>query len=109
MDAARLGGGAGTLNQLLIQFAYLQMLDLMTTIAFLVNGIQEANPLVRLVLDRAPNPVSGLVVVKVFAILLGVYCWRVGRTRVLSRMNVLFAIVVVWNLVALIIGSVHGV
>ena len=85
------------------------MLDLMTTIAFLVNGIQEANPLVRLVLSRAPNPVSGLLLIKVLAVVLAVYCWRVGRTRLLSRMNVLFAIVVVWNLIALIVGSVHNV
>lgn len=96
------------MNQLLIQFAYLQMLDLMTTIAFLANGVQEANPLVRLVLERSPNPVGGLVMIKVLAVLLGIYCWRMGRSRVLSRMNVMFAIVVAWNLVALIVGSVRA-
>jgi len=35
---------------------------------------------------------------------LGFYCWRYRRERVLVRINILFAIVVVWNLVALIVS-----
>jgi hypothetical protein len=95
------------LNQLLIQFGYLQLLDLLTTVAFLVNGIQEANPLVRLAIDVSPNPLGGLVAVKLAAMLLGLYCWRMGRTRILTRINLLFALVVAWNLAALILGSVR--
>lgn len=34
--------------------------------------------------------------------------WRYGRERLLLRMNILFAVVVVWNLVALIVGAVRG-
>jgi hypothetical protein len=97
------------LNHLLIQFAYLQLLDLMTTLAFLVQGVQEGNPLVRLAIQATSNPLGGLILVKIFAVLLGLYCWRMGRTRVLSRMNLLFAFVVTWNLAALILGSLHGV
>ena len=41
----------------------------------------------------------------VLAVLLGVYCWRVGRQRLLSRINLLFAVLVAWNMVALITGS----
>lgn len=95
------------MNQLLIQFGYLQLLDLLTTVAFLVNGIQEANPLVRLAIDVSPNPLGGLVAVKLAAMLLGLYCWRMGRTRILTRINLLFALVVAWNLAALILGSVR--
>ena len=95
------------LNHLFVQFAYLQMLDWMTTVAFLLNGVQEGNPLVRFAMDRCSNPLSALIVVKVLAILLGLYCWRMGRTQVLARMNILFAVVVAWNLLALIIGSVR--
>jgi hypothetical protein len=83
------------------------MLDWMTTVAFLLNGLQEANPLVRLAMQRCSNPLGALIAVKVLAILLGLYCWRMGRTRVLARMNVLFALVVAWNLLALIVGSVR--
>jgi len=41
----------------------------------------------------------------VLAVLLGIYCWRMGRDRLLSRINVVFAFVIAWNLVALIIGT----
>lgn len=97
-----------TVNQLLIQYTYLQLLDLMTTVAFMVNGVREGNPLVRLAIDVAPNPLGGLVAVKVVAVLLGVYCWRMGRGRTLVRINILFAALVAWNLVALIINSVRA-
>lgn len=77
----------------------------MTTIAFLMNGVREANPLVRVALKVAPTPISGLLTVKLAAVALGIYCWKCGRDRLLIRMNILFAVVVVWNLVAMILGS----
>jgi hypothetical protein len=95
-------------NQLLIEYSYLQLLDLMTTLAFMVNGVREGNPLVRFAIDVAPSPLAGLLAVKLVAILLGVYCWRMRRNRVLSRINVMFAALVAWNLVALIVNSVRG-
>jgi hypothetical protein len=85
------------------------MLDFLTTIAFMMHGVQEGNPLVRMALKYAPQPWGGLVLVKVAAIALGIYCWRGGRTRLLMRMNILFAIVVAWNLWALIVGSTTGI
>jgi len=90
------------MNQLLLQYSYLQMLDFMTTLAFLLNGVGEANPVVRFALQYSPNPVGGLLAVKLVALALGVYCWRAGRQRLLGRINVLFAFLVAWNLVALI-------
>ena len=94
------------MNQLILQYSYLQMLDFMTTVAFLLNGVREGNPLVRLALQYSPHPLGGLLLVKLAAVALGLYCWRGGRDRLLTRMNVLFAVVVAWNLVALIVGSV---
>jgi hypothetical protein len=90
------------LNQPLLQFSYLQVLDFLTTVAFLMHGVDEGNPLVRLALRYAPHPLGGLVVVKLLAVSLGVYCWRRGRDRLLNRINVLFALVVMWNVAALI-------
>jgi hypothetical protein len=81
------------------------VLDFMTTVAFLLHGIREANPLVRVALDTQ-HPLGGLVVVKILAVALGFYCWRAGRERLLVRMNILFALVVAWNLAVLIIASV---
>jgi Domain of unknown function (DUF5658) len=93
-------------NQLLIQYSYLQMLDLLTTFAFMVHGVQEGNPVVRFALRFSPHPLGGLLAIKALALGLGYYCWRCGRERLLTRINILFAVVVAWNLLALIAGSV---
>ena len=93
------------MNQLLIQYSYLQMLDLLTTFAFLLRGVQEGNPMVRFAMRFSSHPLGGLLAVKMLALGLGIYCWRCGRHRLLTRINILFAIVVAWNLVALIAGS----
>jgi hypothetical protein len=96
-------------NQLLVQYSYLQVLDFMTTIAFLLNGVREGNPLVRLAVQYSSHPLGGLLAIKAAAIILGIYCWRAGRERLLIRINILFAVVVAWNLVALIVASAKGV
>ena len=95
------------MNQLLLEYSYLQVLDFMTTVAFLLHGVHEGNPLVRAALKYAPNPLGGLLAVKVLAVALGFYCWKGGRQRLLNRMNLLFAGIVAWNMFALIIGSLH--
>ncbi len=92
-------------NPLLLQFAYLQLLDLLTTLVFLLHGMEEGNPFVRFVLSRSADPLQGLVAIKAAAIVLGLGCWLNGRARLLRRINVLFAIVVAWNLLALVAGS----
>ncbi|MBI3666917.1 MAG: hypothetical protein HY236_11985, partial [Acidobacteria bacterium] len=55
---------------LLIQFSYLQVLDVLTTLAFLLNGAKEANPVVRLAIRAGGHsPLAGLLALKVFAVL----------------------------------------
>ena len=93
------------MNQLLLQYSYLQVLDLLTTMAFMLHGVREGNPMVRLIMHLTANPLSGLVVVKLIALALGLYCWKVGRSRVLIRINILFALIITWNLAALILAS----
>jgi hypothetical protein len=93
------------MTQQLLQYSYLQVLDFMTTTAFLLNGIREGNPLVRMAIRYGPTPLSGLLLVKLAAVCLGIYCWRFGKVRLLGRINILFALVVTWNLAALIVGS----
>jgi hypothetical protein len=85
------------------------MLDLLTTLAFMLHGIQEANPLVRLAVRYSSHPWGGLLAVKILALALGIYCWRCGRAKLLTRINFLFAIVVAWNLIALIMGGLGTV
>jgi Domain of unknown function (DUF5658) len=93
------------LNQLLLHYAYLQVLDFLTTVAFMINGVKEGNPLVRLAMSVSPNPMSALLTVKLAAVALGILCFCTGRERLLSRINIVFAVLVAWNLVALIVSS----
>jgi hypothetical protein len=92
-------------NQLLLQYSYLQVLDLLTTMAFMLHGVREGNPLVRMMMHVTTNPLGGLLLVKVVAVALGFYCWKVGRGRLLSRINIVFALIVAWNLAALIVAA----
>lgn len=85
-------------------YAYLQALDLLTTLAFLMANVQEANPLVRQTIAWTGHPLAGLIVVKLAALGLGIVCWRTGRLRLLARANVFFAVVVAWNLFCLLLG-----
>jgi|SRR6266849_1701554 hypothetical protein len=90
----------------LILFSYFQLLDLLTTVGFIMRGVQEANPIVRFAFIMAPTPLVGLILVKALAMGMAFYCWRQGRTKLLGRMNVLFAALISWNMLALILGSV---
>ncbi len=81
------------------------MLDFLTTVAFLLNGVEEGNPLVRWAIMAAPSPLLGLLLVKVLAVGLGVYCWQTGKLRLLLRVNVGFAVLIAWNLISLILKS----
>jgi hypothetical protein len=91
----------------LVQFSYLQLLDLLTTIAFLAHGGKEANPLVRFVLAAGPPPFVGLAAIKVASFALALYCVRSARVRLLSRVNLFFAALVAWNLCVLILSARH--
>lgn len=103
----RTADGAQSLNHLLFQFSYLQLLDFLTTVAFLLNGVREGNPIVRFAIDATGSPLGGLLLIKLIAVMLGLTCWRMGRARILFRMNLLFAFVVAWNIVAIIAGSLR--
>ena len=87
----------------LVQFVYLQALDVLTTLAFLSRGVEEANPVVRQVLSWVPSPLGGLLGLKLLAVVLAVYCWRSGRRRLLGRANTFFAALVAWNMLALLV------
>ena len=90
---------------LILQYAYLQVLDLLTTVAFLLHGVSEGNPLVAFAMKIGPSPLIGLIVMKTAALGLGIWAWKAGRTRALARMNVAFAVVVVWNVFTIIAAT----
>lgn len=87
-----------------LQFLYLQGLDLLTTVAFLMSGVAEANPFVRFAIQRAGDPLVGLVFIKAIALGLGMICIGRGGIKLLQRANIFYALLVIWNLVSLILG-----
>ena len=95
----------GEAMSLLLQFVYLQILDVLTTIAFLMQGVSESNPVVKWAIREAPHPIGGFLLLKLFAVLLAVYCVLRARDALLRKVNVFFAFLVAYNLVALILAS----
>jgi len=93
------------MTQTLYQYAYLQVLDFLTTVAFLINGVDEGNPIVAWAINIFPSPLAGLAAVKILALALGVYCWRTAKGQLLSRINIGFAVLVAWNLMNLILKT----
>ena len=94
----------GVRTQLLV-FSYLQFLDLLSTMAFLAHGVVEGNPLVNWAICCAGSPLAGLVMVKSAALTLGAACSLMGRQALLIKVNLFYAALVVWNLIAIILGS----
>jgi hypothetical protein len=88
-----------------VQFAYFQALDLLSTAAFLSHGVGEANPVVVWSMRVAPNPVSGLIAVKALAVFFALYCVKSHREQLLSKMNIFYAVLIVWNMVCLVMAS----
>jgi hypothetical protein len=86
---------------LLLTFVGLQVLDAFTTVVFLNMGVKEGNPLMRLALEQGDHAGMVLAAAKLFAIALAVFAWRSGRRKLLLKLDLLFALVVVWNLIAI--------
>ncbi len=95
------------MTQTLYQYSCLQVLDFLTTVAFLVGGVSEGNPLVRWALVSFPSPLAGLAAVKILAIGLGIYCWQTSKLQLLGRINIGFAVLIAWNLLSLILKIAH--
>jgi hypothetical protein len=90
---------------LLAQFVYLQSLDVLTSLAFLASGVREANPVVRFLTSSSGSALHGLLAAKLMALVLGWYCWRSQRRRLLVRVNLFYAGLVAWNLLAFLLKT----
>lgn len=89
----------------LTAFIYLQLLDALTTIAFMMHKVEEMNPLIKWAMRESFHPLAGLALVKVAAVLLAVLCVASSRYGVLRKVNIFFALVVAYNVVALILAA----
>ena len=82
-----------------VLFALLQAADFATTATALRLGGEETNPLVRLFM--VGDPMTGLVVAKVCALLIGAACVFGSKFRALRWANIVFVGIVIWNLTIL--------
>jgi hypothetical protein len=89
----------------LAEFIYLQVLDLLTTLAFMMYGIAELNPVVKWAMRESPSAFGGLFLVKVAAVLLALVCMAHSKQRLLRGVNIFFAGLVAYNVVVLIINA----
>jgi hypothetical protein len=88
-------------NWLTIQvFVYLQVLDLLTTLAGLKAGAGEASPFIRLLMQF--GPAVGVCLSKVLALALGATCMLLNRHRLLRWISYWYAALVVWNLIMIV-------
>ena len=89
---------------ILAEFIYLQLLDILTTIAFMMHGVGESNPIIRWAIREGPHPIWALFMLKGGAVLLALFCLYRSREKLLRKVNVFFACLIVYNLVALILS-----
>ncbi len=90
---------------LFLEFVYLQVLDALTTIAFMMYGVAELNPVIKWVMRESPSALTGLLLVKILAVGLAFYCIVRARQKLLRKVNVFFALVVAYNVVVLILSA----
>lgn len=86
-----------------VLFCYLQLLDALTTIAFLKRGLPEANPFVSWLVQQF-GLVDGLIADKIAALAILGLVLLARRAAVLRIVNAMFAVIVAWNLIGLIRG-----
>ena len=90
---------------LFLEFVYLQVLDALTTIAFMMYGVAELNPLIKWAMRESPSALTGLLLVKILAVGLAFYCVVRARQKLLRKVNIFFALVVAYNVVVLILSA----
>ena len=90
---------------LFLEFVYLQVLDALTTIAFMMYGVAELNPLIKWAMRESPSALTGLLLVKILAVGLAFYCIVRARQKLLRKVNIFFALVVDYNVVVLILSA----
>ena len=89
----------------LAEFIYLQVLDLLTTVAFMMYGVTELNPVVKWAMRESPSALGGLFLIKVAAVLLALFCMARSQQRLLRGVNIFFAGLVAYNVLVLIINA----
>jgi hypothetical protein len=82
--------------KILLLFIFLQLADFGTTVAVISMGGTEANPTVRFLMGLGVY--GGLATAKVIGLGLGGLAAFSGRYNGLRKLNIVFAVIVLWNL-----------
>ena len=82
-------------------FVLLQVLDMATTLVGLRLGGTELNPMIASLM-RLTEPAIGLLLAKLIGFGLGGYFIWTQKTRLIRRINILFAILVLWNTLVIV-------
>ena len=82
-------------------FVFLQVLDALTTVGVLQRGGFEANPIVNMLMEL--GPVNGILIAKLLVVVVGAAILWNGRQRVLFIANYIYAGIICWNLIALVL------
>jgi hypothetical protein len=85
--------------RILFVFFLLQIADLATTLVTLNLGGAEKNPLIQAFMSI--GPVEGIIYAKIVVLLFAIGCSISRKRRLLQWANVVFAGIVVWNLVVI--------
>ena len=86
----------------MMAFFSLQALDVLTTLIGLRMGAQETSVFVGRMLQLGPVP--GLLVSKCFAVILVSAALAFQRPRLIVFLNLMFAVLVAWNLATILIS-----
>ena len=78
-------------------FVFLQVLDLLTTVIGFKHGGVEVSPAIRIYM-HVSNPVHGVIISKMIALMLGGYCISKGRSGLFKLVTYFFGGLVLWNL-----------
>ena len=84
-------------------FLYLQVLDLLTTLAGFRLGAVEASPFVRLLMHAGPQ--AGVVAAKLGAVALAASCVVLRRAHLIRWICYWYAALVVWNLAIMLVTA----
>jgi hypothetical protein len=84
----------------LLVFAYLQILDLLTTLLGFRLGAAEASPFIHLLMHA--GPAAGVAISKLVAVALAGICLYLRKKYLIVWINYWYSCLVVWNLVVLL-------
>ena len=88
-------------------FAYLQLLDFLTTMIGLRLGLSEASPTIRPLIEPLGMELA-VGVSKLIAFALAGFCLVTNRQRLIRWINYWFAALVVWNMMLIIVVLTRG-